>query len=283
MSEARLFTHPAMARMRFRELVERRDEEIGLAETALVIALEEYPGLDVGSYLERVESWAAAIRQRARNEQAERILEHLNRLLFEEEGFHGEADDYYDPRAAFINEVLDRHAGLPLALSIVYIDLSRRAGLPAFGVSIAGRVLVRVIGPFGDLLIDPFDEGRILSPTEVQEILDQVYGGGVRLREDHLRGLENREIVGRALAHLKSLYLSHHDLERAIGAIDRLLILDASDPYEIRDRGMLAMQVHRYEEALEFLDRYLERAPFAEDARQVRESIEYLRQWLRQN
>lgn len=283
MSDARLFTHPAMARKRFRDLVDRRDEEIGLTETALVIALEEYPGLDVSAYLDRIETWAAAVRQRARSAEAERILEHLNRLLFEEEGFRGETGDYYDPRSAFMNEVLDRHAGLPLALSIVYLELSRRVGLPATGISIAGRVLVRVIGPLGDLLIDPWDDGRVLSPQEVQEILDQVYGGGVRLREDHLRGLENREIVARALAHLKSIYLTHHDLERAIGAIDRILILDASDPYEVRDRGLLAMQVHRYEEALEFLGRYLERAPFADDARQVRENMEYLRQWLGQN
>ena len=283
MPEGRLLTHPAMARKRFRDLIERPDDQIGLTEAALVIALEEYPALDVGSYIDRVEVWAAAIRERARTKEAERILEQLNRLLFEEEGFRGESDDYYDPRAAFLNEVLDRHAGLPLALSIVYIELSRRAGLPAVGISIAGRVLVRISGPFGDLLLDPWDEGRVLSQAEVQSLLDGVYGGGVRLREDHLRHLENREIVARALAHLKALYLAHRDLDRAIGAIDRMLILDATDPYEIRDRGLLAMQVHRYEEALEFLDRYLERAPYAEDARQIRESAEYLRRWLRHN
>lgn len=283
MAEARLFTHPAAARQRFRDLVGRADDEIGLTEASLVIALEQYPGINVGEYLGRIESWAGAVRQRARSDAAENILEQLNRLLFEEEGFHGEADDYYDPRFAFLNEVLDRHAGLPLAMSIVYIELSRRAGLPASGIAIAGRVLVRISGPLGDLLLDPWDDGRILTPAEVQGLLDEVYGGGVRLREQHLRDLENRAILGRVLAHLKAVYLSQNDLDGAIGAIDRLLILDEGDAYELRDRGTLAMQIHRYDEALQFLEKYLQRAPYADDTQQIQESIDYLRRWLSRN
>lgn len=283
MREGRVLTHPAVARRRFQELVERRDEEIGLSETSLVIALEEYPGLDVGGYLKQIEVWAEAVRERARRGEAEAVLEELNRLLYEEEGFRGESDDYYDPRSAFLNEVLDRHAGLPLALSIVYIELSRRAGLQATGVAIAGRVLVRVRGPLGDLLLDPWEQGRVLSLPEVQALLDQVYGGGIRLREELLRGCENRDIVAKVLAHLKAVYLAHSNVEGAISAIDRLLLLDSRDSYEVRDRGLLAMQIHQYEEAIEYLTRYLESSPHADDARQIRENVAYLRQWLRLN
>lgn len=283
MREARVFTHPVVARRRFQDLVEQTDERIGLSEASLVIALEEYPGIDVESYLGQLQSWATVIRDRTRRSGIEAVLEQLNRLLYEEEGFHGEADDYYDPRGTFLNEVLDRHAGVPLALSIVYIELSRRAGLHATGVSIAGRVLVRVRGPYGDLLLDPWDQGRVLSTGEIQALLDQVYGGAVRLREELLRDCENREILAKVLAHLKAVYLTHSDLEGAIGAIDRLLLLDARDSYEIRDRGLIAMQIHRYQEAIDYLDRYLELTPYADDARQIRESIDYLRQWLGRN
>ena len=283
MAQGRVLTHPVAARRRFQELIDGSDASIGLTETSLVIALEEYPGLDVGGYLSRIESWAAAVRDRARRSEVEAVLEELNSLLYEEEGFRGESDDYYDPRSTFLNEVLDRHAGLPLALSIVYIELSRRAGLNATGVSIAGRVLVRVRGPLGDLLLDPWDQGRVLSPPEIQSLLDQVYGGAVRLREELLRSCENRDIISRVLAHLKGVYLAHSDLEGAISAIDRLLLLDPRDVYEIRDRGLLAMQIHQYEEAIDYLNVYLASAPHAEDARQIRENVDYLRQWMGMN
>lgn len=284
MQTGRIFTHPALARQRFRELSRLPDASIDLTEASLVIALEEYPAIELGAYLQQLEIWSREIRRRLHGSQdAERLLEEMNHLLFEEEGFRGEGDDFYDPRTAFLNEVLDRHAGVPLTLSILYIELSRRAGFPMTGVALPGRFLVKISGPWGEIMVDPFDQGRVLSTTECQRIMDQVFGGAVRLREHHLRSTTNREIIARLLAHLKSVYITHDDLEGAIAAIDRLLILDDRDVYELRDRGLFAMQMHRYDEAIAFLERYLEIATAAEDQRQVREQIAYLRAWLEQN
>ncbi|MEA2164710.1 MAG: hypothetical protein QOK37_2837 [Thermoanaerobaculia bacterium] len=288
MQSAHVLTHPALARQRFREIAGRPDPEIDLVEASLVIALEDHPGLDIERYLEQVNGWSGALRGRLEGSRApERIVESINRLLFEEEGFHGEDEDYYDPRSALLNETLDKHAGLPITLSILYIEISRRVAMTGTvdvsGVSLPGRFLVKFSGAFGQIVIDPFDGGRVLSAAELQELLDEVYGGGVRLREHHLRSFSPKEILARELAHLKAAYLTRHDLPRAAASIDRLLILDANDSYEIRDRAHVAMQLHAYSEAIACFERYLALTPHADDCARIREQIGYLRAWLPQN
>lgn len=284
MADYRILTHPAAARERFRKIVELPDRMIDLTEAALVIALEEYPSLQLDCYLEQIDEWSDAIRDRLEGSRdIERIIAEINRFLFEQEGFHGEADDYFDPRYAYLNEVLDGHAGLPIALSILYIEVSRRVGIDVAGVSLPGRFLVKVTGPWGEILIDPFDGGRVLTSIECQLILDRVYGGGVRLREHHLRTTARRDVLARVLSHIKAMHLARGEGERAIADIDRLLMIDGADPYELRDRGLLAMKVHRYREAIDSLRAYLERAPHADDRQRVQEQIEYLEAWLGTN
>ncbi len=277
-------THPALARRRFQEIAGRPDPLLDLVEGSLVIALEETPSLDLDRYLGEVHSWSEAVRSRLEGSRdVERIVETINRLLFDEEGFHGENDDYYDPRSALLSEALERHAGLPITLSILYIELSRRAGIEAVGVALPGRFLVKFTGPFGVLVVDPFDGGRVLSTVELQKILDGMYGGGVQLREHHLRSFSPKEILARELAQLKAAYLAQHDLARAAASIDRLLILDDRDVYEVRDRAALAVQMHAYRQAIELFERYLALTPSADDRSRVREQIAYLRAWLDQN
>lgn len=284
MQSGRVLMHPAVARQRFRDIAQRAEPHLDLVEASLIIALEDQPGLDIHRYLDEVGGWTSAIRARLEGSRdIERILEVMNRLLFEEEGFHGENDDYYDPRSALLNEALDRHAGLPITLSILYLEISRRVGIEATGVSLPGRFLVKFSGEFGQIVVDPFDGGRVLSTVELQKLLDEMYGGGVRLREHHLRSFSRREVLGRELAHLKAAYLAQHDLMRAAASVDRLLILDDRDSYEVRDRAMLAVQMHAYTQAIEFFERYLELSPHAEDRQRVRDQIAYLRAWMDQN
>jgi regulator of sirC expression with transglutaminase-like and TPR domain len=284
MQSARVLTHPALARQRFRAIANLPEASVDLVEASLVIALEEEPRLDITSYLTQVDSWSDAVRARLEGSRdIERIVDAINKLLFDEEGFHGEDEDYYDPRSALLNELLDKHAGLPITLSVLYIEISRRLGVDATGVSLPGRFLVKFSGAFGEIVVDPFDGGRVLSTIELQTILDGVYGGGVKLREHHLRSFSRREILARELAHLKAAYLAHHDLPRAAASVDRLLILDERDTYELRDRAALAMQMHVYDLAIECLERYLALAPTAGDQIRVRERIMYLRAWMDQN
>ncbi len=284
MQSGRVLTHPALARQRFREIVEMPEERIDLVETSLVIALEDHPGLEIAHYLDDVGAWSGAVRKRLEGSRdVEQIVESINHLLFDEEGFHGEDEDYYDPRSALLNELLDTHAGTPITLSILYLELTRRVGVDAAGISMPGRFLVKFTGDFGQVIVDPFDGGRILTTLEMQKILDELYGGGVRLREQHLRPLSPKEIVARELAHLKSAYLAQHDLTRAAASADRLLILDGRDPFELKDRASLAMQMHAYAVAIECLERYLTLQPHAGDTPRIREQIAYLRAWIDQN
>ena len=284
MQSGRVLMHPALARQRFREIALRPESRLDLVEASLVIALEDRPGLDIAPYLEQVGGWSSAIRSRLEGSRdIERIVEVMNRVLFDEEGFHGENEDYYDPRSALLNEALDRHAGLPITLSILYMEISRRVGVEASGVSLPGRFLVKFSGDFGQIVVDPFDGGRVLTTIELQKILDAMYGGGVRLREHHLRSYSRHEVLARELAQLKAAYLAQHDLLRAAASVDRLLILDDRDSYEVRDRAAIAMQMHAYTQAIDFFERYLELTPHAEDATRIREQITYLRAWMDQN
>lgn len=277
---ARVLTHPALARQRFVEIAQLGESDVDLVEASLVIALEDQPSLDIAPYLDQVGAWSHAVQQRLEGSRdVERIVDAINRLLFDEEGFHGEDDDYYDPRSALVSAMLDRHAGIPITLSILYLEISRRVGADAAGMSLPGRFLVK----FGDIVIDPFDGGRVLTAIELQKILDAMYGGGVRLREHHLRSFTRKEILMRELAQLKAAYLAQHDLPHAAASIDRLLILDERDAFEIRDRAALAMQMHAYATAIDYLERYLGLMPHADDRNVVREQIMYLRAWMEQN
>src|ERR1051325_5200288 len=284
MQSAKVLTHPAFARHRFRELAGLPDREVDLVEASLVIAVEDHPGIEISRYLGQVSQWSDAVRDRLDGSRdVERIVESINRLLFDEEGFHGENEDYYDPRSALLSETFEKHAGLPISLSILYIELSRRVGVDVAGISLPGRFLVKFSGAFGQIVIDPFDGGRVLSTIELQKLLDEVYGGGVKLREHHLRSFTAKQILARELAHLKSAYLARHDLAHAAASIDRLLILDAHDAYELRDRATVAAQMHAYRLAIDCFERYLALTPHADDTLRIREQIAWLRGWLEQN
>jgi len=281
MQPGRVLTHPAVARRRFEEIAGRPEELLDLVEGSLVIALEEDPALNVEHRLGEVRSWSDSVRARLEGSRdVQRIVETINRLLFDEEGFHGEDDDYYDPRSALLSEALERHAGLPIALSILYIEISRRVGIEATGVALPGRFLVKLSGAFGVIVVDPFDGGRVLNTAELQKILDGMYGGGVRLREQHLRSCTPKQVLARELAQLKAAYLAQHDLCRAAASIDRLLILDDRDVWEIRDRAGLAMQMHSYRQGIDLFERYLALVPPSDDTSRVHEQVAYLRAWL---
>src|SRR5881396_1341182 len=177
--QARVLTHPAFARRRFVEIARMPDAALDLVEASLVIDVEDNPTIEIGHYLGQVNDWSDAVRERLEGSRdVERIVEAINRLLFDEEGFHGEDADYYDPRSALLSATLDKHAGLPISLSVLYIEISRRVGAEVCGVSLPGRFLVKFSGAFGIVVVDPFDGGRVLSTPELQKLLDGVYGGG---------------------------------------------------------------------------------------------------------
>jgi len=173
--------HP---RDRFSAAIERPESQIGLAETALWVAAEEYPDLDGPAYLARLDAMAqeAGPRVRAAGSLAERV-DCLNDYLFRERGFSGNHERYDDPRNSFLNEVLERKTGIPISLCVVYIEVARRLGLDAAGINFPGHFLARV----GDapVIVDAF-EGRIASRQECRLRLIAAFGSDAELTPEML-------------------------------------------------------------------------------------------------
>jgi regulator of sirC expression with transglutaminase-like and TPR domain len=266
-------------RSRFAALVAGPESELDLARAALLVAAEEYPQLTPEPYLRRLDLIAERVKDRLADEVAAPVmLQEISRVLFQEEGFRGNADAYYDPRNSFLNDVLDRKLGIPLTLSIVFLEVGWRLGLPLRGVKFPGHFLVRYEGEALRLLVDPFHKGEIRFEDEAQELLDRVYGGDVQLKPDYLRGARKKEILVRLLSNLKGIYLNQNprDDARALAAIERIILIQPMAIEEVRDRGMLLARTGRKDEAIHDLERYLDNAPSAVDAERVKMLIAQL-------
>jgi regulator of sirC expression with transglutaminase-like and TPR domain len=262
------------ARRRFTDIVAGPDDQVDLAQAALLIACEEYPDLDVPRYLRRVDGLARAVASRLEDDPGPlSAVRALNGLLFDEEGFRGNLEDYYDPRNSFLNDVLDRRTGIPITLSTLYIEVGRRAGLPVEGVGLPGHFLVRVNGT----LVDPFHGGAVLSERDCQKRLDRIYGGRLRLDETMLAAWERKAILARTLRNLKAIYTKAGDFIRALNAVELLLRVDPGSLEEMRDRGMLHASLDCYALAAGELEEYLEKAGAAPGSEQVRQKVAELR------
>ena len=263
-------------RAQFAAMTAAADEELDLAATALLIAAEEYPELTPARYLAELDRLAERVRERLAGETAPLVvLQELSRVLFREERFRGNADAYYDPRNCFLNDVLDRRVGIPISLSMVYLEVGWRLGLPLRGVGFPGHFLIRYEGEVVRLLLDPFENGRLRFEDEAQNLLDRVYGGLVRLQPEFLEPTGKKDMLVRLLKNLKAIYLNAGEDGKALAAVERILLLRPA-PVELRDRGMLLARAGRRAEAIADLEAYLAQVVDAPDARRVRNTIEQL-------
>lgn len=262
---------------RLRELVARPEDDLDLAEGALVIAAEEYPDLDVTAWLGRLDQMARELNARLPEDRsADALIAALNRFLFDTQGFSGNGADYYDPRNSYINEVLERRTGIPISLSIVYMELGRRIGLPLEGVSFPGHFLVACPVPGGTLVLDPYSRGISLGREDLERRLEQLYGAQVLERvdlADLLQPAAKRDILARLLRNLKSVYLRAGDLPRGLSAIERILAIDPDNASELRDRGLVFRKLECFRGALDDLQRYLALEPEAGDVDEIRARI----------
>jgi len=266
----------------FAELVRAPDERIDLARSALLIAAEEYPSLDVERYLARLDELAREVAPRLAGARtpSERVAV-LNRYLFAERGFTGNRAHYEDPRNSFLNDVLDRCAGIPITLSLVYMEVARRAGVEVDGVGFPGHFLVKH-GKDEQVVVDAFF-GAVLSREECQSRLAAVLGSAAQLRPElHLRKATAREILARLLGNLKVIYVRTSDFGRALACCERILLVAPDAPHELRDRGLVYERLECFGAAAADLERFLELAPDDESADAVRERLASLRPRVRQ-
>jgi regulator of sirC expression with transglutaminase-like and TPR domain len=263
------------ARARFAAAIER--EPVPLDEAALALAQEEYPSLDVEEYLVRLDALGERVRRLAPVSKAASTLGALRRVLHEEEGFRGNEQDYYDPRNSFLNEVLDRKLGIPISLSILWIEVARRAGLPLQGVGFPGHFLAKYASAGGpEVFVDAFHGGEMLSAEECVARY-RARTGGRELDARYLAGVGPRQILARMLQNLKRIYIERRDDVRAYAVLDRILLLTPTQIEAIRDRGLVAARLGGGAAAAHDLEAYLARMPSAPDAADVRKVLSALR------
>lgn len=268
-----------IARLRFAEIVSQSDEQIDLAEATLLIAALEYPRLDVSLYLEKLDSFAERARERAAkaNDSLE-IISALSAVLFDESGFQGNSDNYYDPRNSFLNEVIDRRTGIPITLTVVYIEVARRIGLLVHGVGLPFHFIAKYSSDAEEIFIDPFNGGRVLGQIECAELVSEMSGGGIQLQASHLQATTKKQILTRMLSNLFGIYSGSKDYARALRVIEHILIITPDSAAHIRDRGLLLLATGEHARAAEELKRYLDMEPSASDAETIREQIAIARQ-----
>jgi len=204
----------------FGELARMSGEAVDLGLGALLIAQIEHPDLEVGHELKRLDELAA----RAGRGDVHR----LRRFLFEDEGFAGNASDYYDPKNSWLNDVLDRKVGIPITLAVVLLEIFARAGVEAAGVSFPGHFLVRSPGPSGPLFIDPFD-GRILDREGLRELHGRVAGEPSDPDPRMLEPTGKKQVLVRMLHNLRGIFAAGGDRARLRAVLERLEILTPSD------------------------------------------------------
>src|ERR671924_426234 len=269
-------------RRRFTTLIQRPHGEFRLAEGALLIAQEEYPSLDVPAYLRRLEAMAEVVASRLGLEiDPQRIVAQLNTYLFDEQGFRGNQEQYYDTRNSFLNEVIERKTGIPITLSVVYLEVARQVGLPIVGVSMPGHFLVRYSAQPTIFWIDPYYRGKILSQDDCQQRLMDMYGQVVAWSNAYLQPVSDHAILQRMLYNLKAIYVQQGDHGRALRVVERLLLLRPDVLTEIRDRGLLQAQLGALDAALDDLQHYLQLSPEALDASLITQQITTLSRHLR--
>ena len=250
-------------------------------EAGLLVAAEEYAGLDVEREAGRIRLVAAeAARRAAGVTNPFARLDAVHSLVFDELGFRGNEQDYNDPRNSFLNEVLDRRLGNPLSLSMLWIEVARAAGFDCKGVGLPGHFVSRATYGGRTVLVDAFHGGAVLSEDDCRQLVARTTGRPSLFRREMLRGTDERAMIARMLLNLKHIYVKAEDYERALSVVERLLLLNPTDAGELRDRGFLNAHLGRAGAALTDLERYLEKTPHARDAESVRGRVAWLRRQL---
>lgn len=259
------------ARERFTSMVQLDDDDIDLLAAVFLVAQEEYPRLRVSEEMSRVDDLAEEVAVHVDLDTPTfQVLFTLNQVLFRHHGFRGNVEHYDDPDNSMMNMVLDRETGIPITLSILYMEIAQRVGLLASGVNFPGHFVVRVDDEYGGCFVDPFHQGQILLSQDLRRRLTRVLGEDAPWRDEYLEPASNKAILMRLLYNLKRRYLRDGDLERALMAAERIVILNPKQPRELRDRGLLYSKTGHREAAIADLQDYLELHPAAPDAERIR-------------
>jgi regulator of sirC expression with transglutaminase-like and TPR domain len=279
LTEDSFMRHLESIRSQFAVLVGKAEDQIDLVEAALMIARIAFPDLSVSECTQRLDRWAERLRSGLSDSpSAGDILIHLNRILFDEEGFRGDQQNYYDPQNSFLNRVLERKLGIPITLSLIYSEVGRRAGFPVHGIALPGHFIVGLLHPAGMLFIDPFNQGEILTEEECRQRIEARHGRTAASDESWKAPATKKVILRRMLRNLKAIY-RHLDQElQSFEMIQWILAVDPDAPAELKERGLLYEAMGNDAFAVRDLEHYLAVDPASDDKDLIIQKIEALRQ-----
>ncbi|HVR41721.1 MAG TPA: transglutaminase-like domain-containing protein [Thermoanaerobaculia bacterium] len=218
-----MLIHPAEARRRFREYATDEITNENLAEGCLLIALGDNPKIEIDVYLAELDDLAMRVQRRCiAGEPPVFRLGHLHAEMFDIDGYAGDENNYYDPRNAYLNDVIDRRRGIPITLAVIFLHVAARLGLNAFGVGLPGHFIVKVQFELNEVYVDPFHGGTTLTMSEIAALFGQMSGGQQRLTSEHLRAWSGRETLLRVLGNLQSMWTRAGDPRKAAAAAERM-------------------------------------------------------------
>jgi regulator of sirC expression with transglutaminase-like and TPR domain len=258
---------------------EIEDERIDLAKAALTFARIEYPDLDLTSYLRRIDQFGerAGKKITETGDPGESIAA-VNEVLFVEEMFRGNTVDYYSPLNSFLNDVLDRRLGIPITLSLIYMEVARRIGFPLFGVGMPGHFLLKHYDVAGhSTLIDVFDGGRIVTEDDCQKKLNAIWDGQLVLQPQFLLPVTRRQMLTRMLNNLKTIYLSQRNFRKTLRIVDLILVSYPRSPEDVKQRAVLRYNLDDFRGALADFEEYVRMLPDASDAEEIKQTALSLR------
>jgi regulator of sirC expression with transglutaminase-like and TPR domain len=264
----------------FTDLVQKPEEDIQLDRAALYLAGEEYPELDVPSHLAQLDKFAIQVSARVNYEATPSELAHaIAGYLFTEVGFHGNSGEYYSPDNSFLNRVMETHTGIPITLSLLFLEVARRLELRCSGVGLPGHFIVS-LDESGEYL-DPFNAGVNLSAADCRTLVQKMSGGHLKWTDEFLVPCTKYDILFRMLNNLKSVYMQSKGFDKAVGVIERMEIVSPGLPSLYQEKAWCHAQQHEYRLAIGALESYLEHAQNAgslADTKQVKDQINGL--WI---
>ena len=256
----------------FSQTVQQPEADIQLDRAALYLAGEEYPEIDVPSHLAELDAFAGQVALRVSHDIAPSDLARaIAGYLFEEVGFRGNPGDYYHPDNSFLNRVLETRTGIPITLSLVFLEVGRRLGLRCSGVGLPGHFIVRLDDP-GEYL-DPFNAGAALSASDCRDLVREMSGGRLEWSDAFLTPSTKHDILFRMLNNLKSVYMRDAGYTKAVGVIQRMAIISPGLPSLYQEQAWCHAQQQEYRLAIETLETCLRLADGPEDAKRVRDQI----------
>jgi regulator of sirC expression with transglutaminase-like and TPR domain len=254
-----------------------KNSNYNLIEKCLKLAqILEYHDLDISKYIKKINEIGNSLSLKINEiKNPTYLISMLNEYLFDELGFRGAEEDYYDPGNSFLNVVFDKKTGIPITLSIIYAEVAKNIGLDLQIVGFPGHVIVKYKN---EIILDPFYRGRLLTIDNLEEILDRNFGDGVEFIPEYLNEATTEQLLTRLLRNLKNSYTQSYAYDKAMKCTDMILGMQPESPEEIRDKGILEERLLRYDKALPLLNKYLELQPEADDADFILELIKSVRE-----